>query len=259
MEKPTFSEMREITESSDSKISATSNNERRNKWIVYDSPLLSSQAADNDITRFSDFDSAFYDVLPPEYSKNDMNIQDYIETELGDKKGQAIGVEFGGPGRKLFSGFTPGFFSDTAGIILNDLVPPSDSNSDSNKHHQVIEGNMFSRSTLKKIENWLNGRQIDVIFERIEGGRENTPDIIYIDRLFKWWYEHLSEGGVIFAQLPYDYATFGAKQDNLNKWVNMINDQYQQVLNVDLDRNYFDQYKIRLNKYKGAPKDLPTI
>src|SRR3989344_3050811 len=34
----------------------------------------------------------------------------YIETILKEKKGKAVGIEFGGPGSRLFNGFTKGFF-----------------------------------------------------------------------------------------------------------------------------------------------------
>ena len=68
------------------------------RWGYFDSGL--------DSGRGLHFMSTFRDILP----RGESSFKGYIEKTLKEKKGHAIGIEFGGPGSTLFSGFSKGFF-----------------------------------------------------------------------------------------------------------------------------------------------------
>ena len=114
---------------------------------------------------FSSFQNTFENILP----EGEGNIKEYIETTLADKKGVAIGIEFGGPGSLVFRAFSDGFFAKTAGVNLHD--DRIDLYSDEERNHTVIVGDMLANSTQAEVRKWLGeGNKFDLVFERLLGG-----------------------------------------------------------------------------------------
>src|SRR3989338_771967 len=113
-----------------------------NEWPVYDSSL-------------SDFAETFTLVLPKDYGGSDPHrlgldpaiFRKYIENTLsqgqGEQKHGLTAVEFGGPGSKLFSGFSKGFFIKTAGVCLRDERDQRKKDNDVTNNHSVLEGDIM--------------------------------------------------------------------------------------------------------------------
>lgn len=165
-----------------------------NNWAIPDSSLAGI------FDRYS-FQNTFEEVLPP----NHRLLKNYIEDALADRRGTAIGVELGGPGSKMFSGFSRGFFERTLGVVLNDRRNPKRKLNDDLSHHFVRVANLLEDNSTGVITNWLNSRKADVIFERMAGALSygGTPvDPYFVLRRVSDWYQMVSEGGLMFLQIP---------------------------------------------------------
>ena len=119
------------------------------------------------------FVNSFKDLLP----KGETSLRNYIETVLKEKKGSAIGIEFGGVGSRLFRGFTPDFFARSIAISLIDhrgwehqLARLKER--DGKIHHEVLEGNIFDFATYESLNRWLGDEKVDLIIERMGHGLE---------------------------------------------------------------------------------------
>jgi hypothetical protein len=221
------------------------------------------------------FEGTFIHVLP----EAEDDLQKYIERNLADRKGQAVAIEFGGVGSALFAGFTPGFFKQTAGVVLVDnrekyhLLPntgekkvnPQDNHGpiaskeeDEARNHSVIEGNILSPRTYQKIDTWLNRKKVDLIIERLVGGITSIPDEPYtVAKTVSKWYEMLHDGGILLVQVPV------ALHDILPAWANMVREKYGDVLEVqiELELHQFEDALdlLRIRKLPGAPETLPLL
>jgi len=158
---------------------------RLNAFEYYDSPIES-------------YERDFAEVLKP-YK----NFSEYIKGNYGEKKGDLIGIELGGPGVNLFDGFEWDTFSKTAGFTLKKLPEYK-----VDLNHEVIEADVFSRNqkserSWTQVIDWVrkNGRP-DFIVERMVGPlfeiREAKLFLLILDR----WYRILSDGGSMFIEVP---------------------------------------------------------
>jgi hypothetical protein len=221
----------------------------RPPYIVYDSPL---QGPDSD----DSFDLTFEYVLPP----GSGTLRHYIQETLEKKRGEAIGIEFGGPGSALFSGFPRGFFERTLGVTLADVrgvLSPDQIAKDEERHHTVLEANLLAAGTYEKVKQWLAGRKVDLIIERLAGGREYMPEEPYLlAETFEQWYELSSEGGLILAQ------TSSWMRPLILPWVEHLNEIHHEVLDIGYvsDPSGKDvRDALRLHKLAGAPEKLPML
>ncbi|HOX41269.1 MAG TPA: hypothetical protein PK263_03680 [bacterium] len=219
----------------------------------YDSPLL--PLADGLEQKFLSIHETFKNLVPSSYEgKLTENIKDYIEVLLGSRRGEAIGIEFGGPGCKLFGGFEADIFRRTAGVTLT--APPSLNDPTKNRYgeqrHAIIAGNFFYTKTRREIEHWLAGKHADVIFERMVGGLNLLPNDRRIQEyIFNWWYRLLGENSVMFVQLP---KSFFEDPDYLTRWIDLVKNSFSGSIDI-----ISDGYNIRLNKLTGAPEKLPSL
>lgn len=150
------------------------------------------------------FDTFFSEVLAP-YA----TIQDYAESYYGDKQGEALAVEFGGPARKLFGELNKeNFYRRTAGFVLNDLRTDSEKSDDETRHHDVVEADVFFKQgadglSWHAVEEWTsrNGKPHLAIQRMVQG-----VDLIRRADLFaaivKRWLSELADGGTLFAEIP---------------------------------------------------------
>ena len=81
-------------------------------WAIQNSTLLSP--GNNEYDHHS-YEGTFRKLLP-----EGVNLRDFIENELIDRKGQATGIDIGGLGSQVFKEFSPGFFEKTTGVVLTD-------------------------------------------------------------------------------------------------------------------------------------------
>lgn len=184
------------------------------------------------------------------------DIKDYIESMLGSKKGKAIGIELGGIGSQLFSDFTPGFFERSAAITLTDFrnrIDPKLIDDDRARNHNVIPGDLVTPETKTKVEEFLAGQKADLIITRMGGGLDSLPKEPYIlgDQA-DYWYRQLSEGGLIFAEIPHDFY----HSEIFSQWRELVKDKYDGVLDVKFDDSL---HVLRMQKLPGAPKRLPLV
>lgn len=120
-------------------------------------------------------------------------MRDYVESVLKERRGCAIGIEFGGVGTRLFSGFSPNFFTQTVGVTLIDHRTERErqcAQADGAPRHEVIEGNMLASQTYVELDQVLNGQKADFIIERLGRGIEFIPSEPYtLMRTLDAWYE----------------------------------------------------------------------
>lgn len=239
--------------------------------------------------------SSFSKVLPENYiahvnnNNNGAKIEDfgeafkkYIEDTLSKKEsGNRTAIEFGGPGSKLFSGFSNGFFSKTVGVCLEDLRPVYKKMSDSERGHSVVVADILETNDKEKfteIENSLGNRKVDLIVSRLMGPLNSEKKIqgaiilkrnpAVLDRVIRKWYSMLNDGGLLFAQFEYfdEHDPYIEKkreselnqppimeiEENVKNWINEINKRFSDKIEIQLGRGI-----IRLHKKPGAPEELP--
>ncbi|MBI4086342.1 MAG: hypothetical protein HY433_03850 [Candidatus Liptonbacteria bacterium] len=205
------------------------------------------------------FVNSFRDLLPGE----EISLRNYIETALKERKGSAIGVEFGGIGARLFSGFTPDFFAKSIAVSLLDhrgWAHQLDRIKERDKklHHEVLEGNIFESNTYKSLNQWLNGEKVDLIIERMGKGLEFVPGEPYeVSKILRIWYNLLREGGIMFAQTPVVFNNL------LEAWAVKIDREFKGKIEIEFQTGYEDDgvacSAFRLRKLSGAPNELPLL
>lgn len=209
------------------------------------------------------FQGMFRDVLP--YESGGGSMRRYIERTLEKRRGNAIGIEFGGTGSGIFGEFTPGFFKESIGVTLVDHVKarPADheqrTQKDRERNHEVIESDIFSDGLYKLLEERLRGEKVDFIVERMAAGLESVPPGPYlVGKFLNAWYRLLREEGLLFAQVPVEMNPL------LRPWTDMIRDRYREVIEVASEVGYEDgggskPSVLRLRKLPGAPEELPLL
>jgi len=222
-------------------------------WGAANSPLKESPL----YPRGWSFSNFFKEVVPPEYE----NLQTYIEEALKGRRGNAVGIEFGGPGSELFAGFSEGFFKQTLGICLvdsRDLMSPDPRPRDKARNHEVISGNMFDSATYETLNERLHGGRVDVIFERLLGGIDLVPrEPHMIGSTLQNWYKLLNEGGVLFAQVPEDFSNFVYALQLKLRSENVKGLEISAARNKALSS--FSSFALRLRKLQNAPGDLSLL
>ncbi len=212
-----------------------------------DSPLVEG---------YGDISSTFAPVLP----EGAGNIKEYIEITLETREGNAVGVEFGGVGANLFSGFTPGFFKQTAGITLTDpalkILRPFRKKPET---HEVLYGDITKDETYKSLQKLLGGKKVDLIIERMAGGLRFLPQEPFrLIKVLQTWYQLLNEGGIMFVQTPEVFDGL------LLKWKEYLQNGEHASLETQFDftqprRSPFNTSIFRLRKLPGAPLELPLL
>jgi hypothetical protein len=208
-------------------------------WPMYDSPLLSERDS-------SSFDSEF-NMFAPE----GQNLRDYIEEVLRPRKGQAVAIEFGGPGSNLFAGFSEGFFRRSLGVTLKDKRAAVKRSRDKVMNHSVIEGDLRDPFTKSKVNNWLGEDQVDLVFERLGGAGSKIPQDPYdIAQHASEWYKMVAEGGLMFLQVPTVVTPL------IVPWLEKIDALYPGLARGGRSLIWLD---IQLHKIPGAPDELPLL
>ncbi len=172
------------------------NNEKesiRRSWGVYDSPLEPGII----FGRGASFSDTFSVVVPEE----EASMRTDIEHTLSSVKGDVIGIEYGGPASKLFSGFQKGTFTRTLGLTLVDVRSSRQKRKDKERNHEIIPGDMTTPEVQAKIAEWLGGEKPSLIIERMKRGLSLLPkNAEYHANLMAGWYGMLREGGLMYIQ-----------------------------------------------------------
>jgi hypothetical protein len=217
-------------------------------WGVWDSPLNFDKSNDS-----PPFEASFGSFIPQSETEH-QNLGQYIERYLADRQGNALGVEFGGPARRLFSEFTPGFFKRTAGVTFSDPTDnPSISKLNSQTDHCVISGDIFASKTMNEVENWFEGQKVDFIIERLYGGHQYDPGqkMLFIE--LNRWYRMLREGGVMLIETPGDPRY----DEKFKSWVEKAQRATNGSLEIIFKPSYFGAMQIK--KLQGAPESLTDL
>ena len=222
-------------------------------WGAANSPLNESPL----FPKGWSFSNFFKEVVPTGYE----DLQTYIEEALKDRRGNAVGIEFGGPGSELFAGFSEGFFKKTLGICLvdsRDLMSPDPLPRDKARNHEVISGNMFDSATYETLNKKLHGSRVDVIFERLLGGIDLVPREPHtIGATLQNWYKLLNEGGLLFAQVPEDFSNFVYALQIKLRSENVKGLEISTARNKALSS--FSSFALRLRKLQNAPEELALL
>lgn len=223
-----------------SEMTRLTNDERRGPdWYVENSSLAS-------------FEVTFGGLFP-----EGERLQGYIEKKLAHRGGSAIGMELGGTGSRLFSGFTPGFFQRTAGINLTDyrhFDNPDPTAEDTSRNHTVIEGDILQRSTQRKIsEDFLRGDKVDLLLKRMVGADSFLPcEPFLMARASNAYYQMVAEKGLLLIEVPVAFW------DIIDDWGAHIEAKYAGKLEVTMDANG-PHGGVLLSKHAGAPEELPLL
>jgi len=250
----------------------------------------------NELNRYSESDwahhdsslwvigSSFYKVLPEKYV-GELNKKIYTKVEeygeaykkyiedtfslKSDKERTAI--EFGGPGSKLFSGFTKGLFKKTVGVCLDDVRSSSIEKTDDLAGHSVVIGDITdttNKDLFQEIYDKLGTEKVDLIISRMQAPLDElkrNPAIL--NRIIRKWYKLLDDNGILFAQ--YEYLPehnpdmeqkYNAEinpprkkeaEKNVELWADAIKLKYPNEIEIQLGRGV-----IRLVKKDNAPAEL---
>lgn len=199
------------------------------------------------------YHTAFKVVLP-----EGTNLKTDIQETLGDRSGEAIGVAFGGLGSRLFGDLPKGFFARSRGVALVDSRSMLQRMDDAESNHGVIVGDETADATKGLVDRWLGGQKVDLIIERMMGDLNDVPhDIPFLQRQFTGLYDMLSEGGLMYIQVP----KFATKLASL--WVEAAREQ--SLGTIDIRQGIYNSNKygsttvLRIHKLPGAPTELPVI
>jgi len=211
---------------------------------------------------YESLQATFDDVLTSD-KHYDFGLKDYIERALVQKKGRAVGIEFGGVGSSLFAGFSLHFFKKTAGVVLVDERTKSSNRGilqqDTSRKHDVIEGDVLSSGLYdSKIKNWLQGDKADLIIERMAKGLDLIPaDPYTLSRIVGRWYGILADGGIMLIQVPIVFNKI------LTPWAEMLQSDFKDTLDVQYKLGIKDSEHpssvIKIRKLAHAPEQLPLL
>jgi hypothetical protein len=221
------------------------------EWGVYDSSL------DN-------FSGSFRTCLPNDIEREagmqDLMFRKYIENTLSKGKNDSLtAVEFGGPGSKLFRGFSDDFFHKTVGVCLKDIRNQNTKETDRDNLHSVIEGDILdvqNTEVLEKVKQALSAEKVDLIMSRMIGPLQDIDhNSAILDRLIRNWYEMLNENGLMFIEYRnYNYASQTSVDHLIKEWSATLREKFPQV-EIQVS-NITDV--MRLHKKFGAPQKLPS-
>ena len=211
-----------------------------NGWVLHDGdyPLQAS----------------FKKLIPPHHTR----LSRHIEQLLQEKRGNAVGIEFGGTGSKLFKGFEPQFFKKSLGVTLCDHQRNFGSYQGA-RSHVVLEGDILAPQTYTALENWLGEDKADLIIERMGKGLEFIPREPYtVSKILQRWYGLLGDGGVMFVQVP------KSMNHLLHRWKRGIPEEQKENLEIQYSLEGGEDCDgpssiLFIQKLKGAPGILPML
>ena len=202
------------------------------------------------------------DLVDSEKKNARSAFKDYVEETLTEKeKRNLTAVEFGGPGSKLFEGFTTDFFSQTLGVCLKDIRDEHQKEQDKKLSHSVITGDILDpekvpdNEVLIKVAETLGTNKIDLIISRLVGPLGYIDkNLAILDRIIRNWYSMLNENGLMFIQFE-SYRPLPGHNRNttmIEKWATAISEKYP---GIDIQ---VDGATLRLHKKTGSLEELPA-
>lgn len=214
-------------------------------WYPNDAPLQKDDHS---------FESWFRPVLP--FGSTDMRA--YVEDTLAPFE-KRVGLELGGVGSNLFAGFSQGYFDTSAGVNLTDTrihrVYPQFSaqkiDSDNQRNHHVIPGNILDDITKERVLTWLNGAKAAFIVERMYAGIYSLPkEPFYMSQEVGFWYNDvLAQGGLIFAQVPHAFTPY------IKQWEAYCKENHSTTVDVQVNK-YDEKNVVRMHKLTNDPLPL---
>lgn len=135
-------------------------------------------------------------------------IADFVTATYAEKIGSLVGIELGGPARRLFRGFPQGCFKNTAGFTLTDQRTSEERRDDSARGHEVIEADVFFKSgpdgnSFKAVQEWIKDHGgADIIIERMVGPLDMIRDASIFQALLTRWYPLAGARGTLLLQVP---------------------------------------------------------
>jgi hypothetical protein len=224
-------------------------------WKIYDSSLLPTLNPEID----KSFDTVF-DGLYPE----GMDIKKFVETALESKKGKAVGLEIGGPGKKLFQGFDKGLFEKSFGVVL-EKWGGLDENSSEDSNHKIITADALSSNGYVKIKDALGDSRVNFLVEKMHGGLDEIPsDLDFMQIIAQRWYRLLDDEAIMLLETPSLLDKYGKTEEkklsDIQNWIKKISET-NGISAKSKTGSYDGIWKLSLyiliQKHKGAPDKLP--
>ena len=187
-----------------------------------------------------------------------VRLHTYIEKLLEDKASKARGLELGGVGARMFRGFSPDFFAQTAGVALADERSPKKQKL-TQSNHRVFERNIFDDVLLNDLKEYFGSGKIDFIIERMAKGLEFVPkDPYLIGKEVQKWYTLLSDGGVMFVQVPVSFRHLLPVWARILRMSN-ITFEYDEGIQNASDESFHPTPVFFLQKTAESPEELPLL
>ncbi|MBI2514686.1 hypothetical protein HYV91_00635 [Candidatus Wolfebacteria bacterium] len=255
MNKEKFGSLRNAVQKTRETVKDNVNWETGNNWGIYESGLNRDERGDS-------YAELFSSVVPLDAKLT--NLKKYIEIKLKSHKGQAVGIEVGGQGSRLFRDFSPGFFEKTLGVVLVDKRDEDQKSADEKMKHSVLVEDAFSSKGYREVKKWLGESKVNLICEKMHGASYDIPsDPDYLWLNLSRWYRLLDNHGIMLIQSP---PIKKHDMETLMDWLVLTKHNFQGFLDVDWRSetispkiNRFGRIWLRLEKHDGAPKELPKL
>lgn len=170
------------------------------------------------------------------------------------KNGGAIGIEFGGQGKRLFMDLNekyPGLFSEFFGIALGEYEEDKKP-----AGHTFIAGDLTVPETYRALEEKLGGRKANFIVERMVRGLNYVPFLepARMAEILGKWYELLDTDGILLLEIP---SLLRPLQEAWVAHLRRIAPETLEVSSVH-EKNGEDGLLL-IRKLPGAPESLPLL
>ena len=233
----------------------------RGMYAYLDSDLISSH------NRFdTSYEATFSLALP----KGEKDLGAYIVKNMAHTvpRGGIVVVDAGGTGRRVandvsYIGTDPKNewalgVRRSLGVTFQDESPDLQE-TDLERKHTVLEGDLREEETEDKVDDWLHGDQIDLLFERMAGGMGTMPNEPYnLGAMLDRWYGRLADGGIMFIEIPVQLNAI------LATWVTMLKNDFSNFFEVgyhlgEENGTVGKESSLILRKLPGAPVSLPYL
>jgi len=215
----------------------------------------------------------YYDSSIEKFNRDFANImagevylQDFVKHQYTNKVGVMRAMELGGPARRLFlQGFTPGIFSATAGVVLQDIRTEDEQVRDAKHNHDVISANVFTKDGDPKfpgwntVEEWVDKHgKPDLLIERMVGPLHDVHSTDAFVAILSRWFSLLNEKGTIFFEVPRKFRTLYPDELDSILYTLCFNTPFISG-EYDLHSDETDGVMVRITKLPGCPPELRDV
>ncbi len=184
------------------------------------------------------------------------SLPDFLKSRFPNKTGELIMVEIGGPGYNLANDLK-GLVKKSVSVCLTDNHLPLPNKIISPKlNHKVIEGDFSDQAVHRALAKEVKIEGVDFWVERFHHAWDfivKNPGMLY--HILRKNYRLMGPDSTMLTELwALDQNDIPLKREEMEAWRDSVNGKFSGKLQVD----YNFPKELRIDKFPGAPKDLPT-